>query len=89
MKYSLRPLHLVPMCLLIYFLQESDSHGRFMKPPNRSSIWRDPQFDSQNPPKNYNDNELFCGSVHQNDNPGTQCGGQFQTQTSCIPLNYK
>lgn len=60
---------------LIYFCSETDSHGRFMKPPNRSSIWRDPQFNNQDPPKNYNDNELFCGSRHQVDNPGTDCGG--------------
>ncbi|ODM92966.1 hypothetical protein Ocin01_13718 [Orchesella cincta] len=59
-----------------------NSHGRFMKPPNRSSIWRVPQFQSQNPPQNYNDMELFCGGVHQADNPGTNCGvcGDPQSQ---------
>lgn len=61
--------------LLISLFQQSNSHGRFMKPPNRSSVWRDPEFSSQNPPKNYEDNELFCGSVHQTENPGTKCGG--------------
>jgi len=51
-----------------------DGHGRFMKPPNRSSIWRVPEFASLSPPTNYNDNELFCGAVHQAENPGTNCG---------------
>ncbi|OXA64968.1 hypothetical protein Fcan01_03308 [Folsomia candida] len=51
-----------------------DAHGRFMKPPNRSSVWRFQEFASYNPPKNYNDNELFCGSIHQKDNPGEECG---------------
>lgn len=49
-------------------------HGRFMKPPNRSSVWRVPEFASQNPPANYNDNELYCGAKHQAEDPGTDCG---------------
>jgi len=64
------------VCLLglWYLFGSGDGHGRFMKPPNRSSVWRDPQFQNMNPPKNYNDNELFCGSVHQAENPGNECG---------------
>ncbi|CAL8117189.1 unnamed protein product [Orchesella dallaii] len=50
------------------------SHGRFMKPPNRSSVWRVAEFQSHNPPRNYNDMELFCGGIHQADDPGTNCG---------------
>jgi len=49
-------------------------HGRFMKPPNRSSIWRVPEFAAQNPPINYSDNELFCGGAHQVESPGDNCG---------------
>lgn len=63
--------------LFLYLVQESHSHGRFMKPVSRSSIWRDPDFAGYNPPKNYNDNELFCGGIHQADNPGSNCGGMY------------
>jgi hypothetical protein len=51
-----------------------NGHGRFMKPPNRSSIWRVPEFASQNPPANYDDNQLYCGAIHQETDPGTNCG---------------
>lgn len=37
-------------------------------------MWRVPEFQSFNPPPNWNDNELFCGARHQADNPGTDCG---------------
>ncbi|ODN04840.1 hypothetical protein Ocin01_01848 [Orchesella cincta] len=50
------------------------AHGRFMKPASRSSVWRVPEFASQNPPANYDDNQLYCGGVHQADDPGTNCG---------------
>lgn len=53
---------------------EVSGHGRLMKPPSRSSVWRIPEFASQNPPANYGDNELYCGGVHQKDDPGTNCG---------------
>jgi len=49
-------------------------HGRFMKPASRSSVWRVPEFQGQNPPPNYSDNELYCGGLHQADDPGTNCG---------------
>lgn len=49
-------------------------HGYLLTPPSRSSIWRHRQFRYQNPPINYNDNELFCGGIHQTDDPGTNCG---------------
>ena len=49
-------------------------HGRFMKPVSRSSVWRVPEFQSQNPPANYDDNQLYCGAIHQADDPGSNCG---------------
>lgn len=36
---------------------EALGHGRILEPAGRSSAWR---F-GFNTPKNYNDNELFCG----------------------------
>ena len=38
-------------------------HGRMMEPPNRSSLWRFPEYRQYNPPANYNDNENFCGGA--------------------------
>lgn len=32
-----------------------------MEPPNRSSLWRFPEFAKENPPINYDDNRLYCG----------------------------
>jgi len=51
-----------------------DAHGRLMRPPNRSSIWRVPEFTHLNPPQNYDDNQLYCGGIHQADDPGSNCG---------------
>jgi hypothetical protein len=55
-------------------IQKIAGHGRLMDPPSRSSIWRLPEFSSYSPPINYDDNQLFCGGLHQEDNPGTNCG---------------
>jgi len=52
----------------------SEGHGRFMKPPNRSSVWRVPEFSSQNPPTNYDDDALYCGGIHQELVVGGNCG---------------
>ena len=38
-------------------------HGKLMEPPNRSSLWRFPEFAEYNPPANYNDNENYCGGA--------------------------
>jgi len=72
-KINLLVYHLV-LLSIIEIVKDVESHGRLMKPPSRSSIWRIPEFHGENPPDNYNDNELFCGSVHQEDDPGRQCG---------------
>ncbi|CAL8113858.1 unnamed protein product [Orchesella dallaii] len=71
--------------LFLYFIIQISGHGRFMKPVSRSSIWRDSHFDNQNPPKNYNDNELFCGSVHQPTNPGDNCGICGDAYSDSVP----
>ncbi|KAL5016883.1 hypothetical protein ScPMuIL_006472 [Solemya velum] len=46
-------------------------HGRLIEPPSRSSMWRY----GFNTPKNYNDNELFCGGFNTQWNVnGGNCG---------------
>ncbi|XP_060063172.1 uncharacterized protein LOC132543673 [Ylistrum balloti] len=46
------------------------AHGRLINPPGRSSMWR---FGFQTP-KNYNDNELFCGGFSHQQSLGGKCG---------------
>ncbi|KAL4220883.1 hypothetical protein ACF0H5_019149 [Mactra antiquata] len=48
-----------------------NGHGRLVQPPSRSTMWR---FGFDNP-RNYNDNQLFCGgfSVQYGENGG-KCG---------------
>jgi len=65
---------LVVLLLVALAAVSINGHGRFMKPPNRSSIWRVPEFASQNPPPNYGDNELYCGGLHQAEVVGGNCG---------------
>ncbi|XP_037050297.1 uncharacterized protein LOC119084423 isoform X1 [Bradysia coprophila] len=60
--------------LLVSASSHVNSHGRLWRPLNRSSVWRDPAFASFNLPQNYDDMQLWCGSVHQPDNPGMICG---------------
>lgn len=68
-----------PLLQVLKLFPESEAHGRLMEPPNRSSVWRDSRFDSYNPPKNYNDMELFCGRGNlQEDHPGSNCGGTMR-----------
>lgn len=50
------------------------AHGRQLKPPGRSSLWRMDAYKHLNPPANYDDNQLFCGGIHQRDIPGRSCG---------------
>ena len=45
--------------LLLWLLDVVTGHGRLLEPPSRASMWR---LGFQNP-KNYNDNQLFCGGV--------------------------
>ncbi|OQR77826.1 hypothetical protein BIW11_06818 [Tropilaelaps mercedesae] len=47
-----------------------EGHGRLMEPPSRSSMWR-VGFKT---PRNYNDNELFCGGFTRQMRNGMKCG---------------
>jgi len=50
-------------------------HGRLLEPPNRSSIFRFPEFQRFGPPANYDDNQLNCGGyANQHYNNGGKCG---------------
>lgn len=62
------------LLILVAIVAAVHGHGRLMKPPSRSSIWRLPEFQNQNPPANYDDNQLYCGGIHQADDPGSNCG---------------
>ncbi|XP_021373235.1 uncharacterized protein LOC110463177 isoform X2 [Mizuhopecten yessoensis] len=55
-------------------------HGYLKDPPSRSSMWR---F-GFNTPKNFNDNELFCGGFSHQQNLGGKCGlcGDAHDQTA-------
>lgn len=39
-------------------------HGRLVKPAGRATLWRNPEFAKYNPPRNYDDTQLFCGGVY-------------------------
>lgn len=56
-----RALLLVTLYLLQLQHGQVSGHGRMMDPPNRSSLWRLAEYESYNPPINYDDNQLFCG----------------------------
>jgi len=61
-------------------------HGRLMEPPSRSSLWRFREFDQYSPPKNYDDNELFCGGfkVQYGLNKG-RCGPCGDPYNATVP----
>ncbi|VDH96242.1 Hypothetical predicted protein, partial [Mytilus galloprovincialis] len=48
-------------------------HGYMFEPPNRSSLWRLPEFKPIVEP-NYNDNALFCGGKWNLASNGGKCG---------------
>ncbi|ELU11163.1 hypothetical protein CAPTEDRAFT_224259 [Capitella teleta] len=50
-----------------------EGHGRLLRPPSRSSMWRLPEH--RGAPINYNDNELNCGGFYnQWSRQGGRCG---------------
>ncbi|GAB1605441.1 uncharacterized protein LOC115222289 [Argonauta hians] len=56
---------------VVMLSHEVSSHGRLLFPPSRSSMWR---FGFNNP-KNYNDNQLYCGGFgRQWFNNNGKCG---------------
>lgn len=65
---------LLSLAVLLTPTRPVSGHGRLLRPTSRSSVWRFAEFQSQNPPPNYTDNQLFCGGLHQADSPGTNCG---------------
>lgn len=44
-------------------------HGRVLEPPSRASLWRFSEFEYLQPPKNYDDNQLFCGNMTVSSHP--------------------
>ncbi|XP_035217513.1 uncharacterized protein LOC118190844 [Stegodyphus dumicola] len=56
------------------------AHGRLLEPPSRSSMWRFGYYT----PKNYNDNELFCGGIYVqwqiNNGKCGVCGDPYHVQ---------
>ncbi|CAL8109432.1 unnamed protein product [Orchesella dallaii] len=61
--------------LLLSYINSVYPHGRLMEPPSRSSLWHFEEFEEFNPPINYDDTQLYCGSkeVQWNFNDG-KCG---------------
>ncbi|WAR15625.1 hypothetical protein MAR_005730 [Mya arenaria] len=64
-------INLHSIFLIVFMMANVEGHGRLIEPPGRSSMWRF-GFDT---PKNYNDNQLFCGGkwVQWGQNAG-KCG---------------
>jgi hypothetical protein len=62
--------------LLVLAFVGIESHVRVMKPPSRSSIWRDESFQHLNPPINYNDDAVWCVPAAQEEDISTcaPCG---------------
>ena len=42
--------------------EETVGHGRLIEPAARASLWRFPEYADHNPPVNWDDNELYCGT---------------------------
>jgi hypothetical protein len=72
---------LLNLLFVVAFLDRDlvQGHGRLLEPPNRSSLWRLPEFAKYNPTPNYDDNQLYCGgfAVQYQKNGGNcgPCGG--------------
>ncbi|CAH2093566.1 unnamed protein product [Euphydryas editha] len=59
------------MAILVLLEKGVNGHGRLIEPPSRASAWRY-GFDT---PRNYNDNELYCGGfTRQWNKNGGKCG---------------
>ncbi|XP_041375005.1 uncharacterized protein LOC121387844 [Gigantopelta aegis] len=64
-------LLVVALTLTLLLFDDVEGHGRLLEPVSRSSMWRK----GFKTPKNYNDNQLFCGGFYNQQylNRG-QCG---------------
>lgn len=51
---------LLQITVLVAFVASVLGHGRLISPPGRSTMWRY----GYNTPKNYNDNQLYCGGFN-------------------------
>ena len=51
---------LLQITVLVAFIASVLGHGRLISPPGRSTMWRY----GYNTPKNYNDNQLYCGGFN-------------------------
>ncbi|XP_054166723.1 uncharacterized protein LOC128964190 [Oppia nitens] len=64
--------------LIVYTISKTNGHGYIADPPSRSSAWR---FGFKTP-KNYNDNQLFCGGFDNqwkvNNGKCGICGDPYQ-----------
>ncbi|CAG2226630.1 unnamed protein product [Mytilus edulis] len=52
---------LLQITVLVAFIASVLGHGRLISPPGRSTMWRY----GYNTPKNYNDNQLYCGGFNK------------------------
>ncbi len=57
-------LELIVAAMLL-LVRRGGGHGRLVEPPSRSSMWRL----GYNTPRNYQDNELFCGGFQVSARP--------------------
>jgi len=60
----------VTVCMILGLATIINGHGYIQEPPSRNSMWR---FGFNNP-KNYNDNEQFCGGRRVMIKNGGKCG---------------
>merc|ERR1712179_528425 len=71
-NYYIRDNRMRPVIVLLALVAGVWGHGRLWDPPSRSSLWRFPEFSQS--PKNWNDNELFCGGFGRQERNGGRCG---------------
>ncbi|XP_018496560.1 uncharacterized protein LOC100907903 [Galendromus occidentalis] len=69
-KMEAKTPFLLTIMVCLMSLRHTDGHGRLLDPPSRSSMWRM----GFRTPKNYNDNELFCGGLTRQRRNGMRCG---------------
>ena len=58
MQKTTSAVPVVAMLMMMTVTRTAWGHGMMIDPPQRSSMWR---YGFPKAPKNYNDNQLFCG----------------------------